>query len=115
MYVYYFVGIVTRNKRQDNQGDNEDQCSTVIRGRDGRDGRDGQPSSIGIPGPQGPKGNEGSGGVKGDKGDSGSSGATYVRWGRTMCPPGAERIYEGLASTTANSVGGGTDESLSAQ
>ena len=60
MYVYYFVGIVTRNKRQDNQGDNECQCYTLIRGRDGRDG---QPGSMGIPGPQGPKGSEGPAGV----------------------------------------------------
>ena len=84
----------------------------MIRGRDGRDGRDGQPGSMGIPGPQGPKGSEGTTGVKGEKGDAGSSGATYVRWGRTVCPPGAERIYTGLASSTGNTVGGGTDESL---
>ena len=98
-----------RNKRTGDQGDSGSQCSTLIRGCDGHDG---QPGVNGDPGPQGPKGSEGPAGAKGEKGERGSSGATYVRWGRTVCPPGAERIYEGLASSTANSVGGGTDESL---
>ena len=95
-----------RNKRTGDQGDSGSQCSTLIRGCDGRDG---QPGLNGVPGPQGP---QGPAGVKGDTGDAGSSGATYVRWGHTVCPPGAERIYEGLASSTANSVDGGTDQSL---
>ena len=95
-----------RNKRSSDQGDSGSQCSTLIRGCDGHDG---QPGVNGDPGPQGP---QGPAGVKGDKGDAGSSGATYVRWGRTVCPPGAERIYTGLASSTGNNVDGGTDESL---
>ena len=84
----------------------------MIRGRDGRDGRDGQPGSMGILGPQGPKGSEGSAGVKGDKGERGSSGATYVRWGRTVCQSGAERIYNGKATGSKDSLGGGTDQTL---
>ena len=103
---YHSDDIILRNKRQDNQGDNEDQCSTVIRGRDGRDGRDGQQGLTGAPGPQGPKGSEGPTGVKGDKGDPGSSGATYVRWGRTVCPPGAERVYSGKAGASKYNLGG---------
>ena len=109
---YHSADIILRNKRQDDQNRNEDQCSTVIRGRDGRDGRDGQQGLTGASGQQGPKGSEGPAGVKGDKGDAGSSGTTYVRWGRTVCPPGAERIYFGLASGSKVGLGGGTDESL---
>ena len=98
-----------RNKRSGDQGDSGSQCSTLIRGCDGRDG---QPGLNGDPGPQGPQGPQGPAGMKGDKGECVSSGATYVRWGRTVCPPGAERIYFGLASSTGNNVDGGTDESL---
>ena len=81
----------------------------MIRGRDGRDGRDGQPGLTGAPGPQGPKGPAG---VKGEKGERGSSGATYVRWGRTVCPPGVQRIYSGIASGSKYNLGGGTDQTL---
>ena len=84
---------------------------TLIRGCDGLDG---QPAAglNGDPGPQGPQGPQGPAGVKGEKGERVSSGATYVRWGRTVCPPGAERVYTGLASSTGNNVDGGTDQSL---
>ena len=37
---------------------------------------------------------------------------TYVRWGRSVCPKGVERLYVGLASGTGNTVGGGTDQTL---
>ena len=83
-----------------------------MRGHDGRDGRDGQQVLIGAHGPQGPKGSEGPAGVKGEKGEHGSSGATYVRWGRTVYPPGAERIYFGKAGGSKYNLGGGTDQTL---
>ena len=50
--------------------------------------------------------------MKGDKGDPGSSGTTYVRWGHTVCPPGAKRIYHGKATGSKYNLGGGTDQTL---
>ena len=45
-------------------------------------------------------------------GATGSSGITYVRWGRSVCPSGAERIYNGIASGSKYNLGGGTDQTL---
>ena len=60
----------------------------ILQGRDGRDGRDGEPGPRGLPGRDGKNGEKG---VKGELGAQGlpgprSGGATYVRWGRTICP-----------------------------
>ncbi|XP_078698445.1 uncharacterized protein LOC144925972 isoform X3 [Branchiostoma floridae x Branchiostoma belcheri] len=67
----------------------------------GRDGRDGIPGAAGSPGAAGPPG---------PKGEPGTGGAVYVRWGRTTCPSGATKVYNGYAGGTQyNQPGGGTN------
>ena len=59
-----------------------------------------------IQGPPGPKGDQGAVGKTGAKGPQGSkgekgqdgrgnSGVKYVRWGRAICPKGAQMVYKG--------------------
>ena len=54
-------------------------------GPPGPKGDRGPAGSPGLQGPQGPKGQDG----------AGISGVQYVRWGRTTCPSGTQRVYEG--------------------
>ena len=86
-------------------------CSNieVLRGRDGLDG---------LSGPTGPAGNDGRNGERGETGPMGppgppgpsSGGATYIRWGRTVCPSeaGTELVYEGIAAGTHYNTKGGS-------
>ena len=59
-----------------------------------------------LPGPPGPKGDQGATGRTGARGPQGAKGrkgrdgtrilgVKYVRWGRTTCPKGAQRVYKG--------------------
>ena len=105
-------------------------------GNPGRDGRDGQSGPTGPTGPKGDPGQAGPPGVKGErglqgsgppgpigpKGDPGipgppgtssrndSGGTTYVRWGRTDCPNGAQVLYSGYASGSRYNEHGGTSD-----
>ena len=78
-------------------------------GRDGQNGRDGRDGRDGLPGVQGPAGEMGPAGPTGAQGPPGprSGGATYIRWGRTTCPSGAELVYPGWAAGSHHSHGGG--------
>ena len=78
-------------------------------GNPGRDGRDGPPASPSVPGE---KGDIGEKGMTGPKGDMGSSGVVYIRWGRTACPNGADRVYHGRAAGSQWSAKGGTSDHL---
>ena len=84
-------------------------------GNPGRDGRDGPPAAPGLPGTTGEKGLKGDIGEKGmigPKGDMGSSGVVYIRWGRTTCPNGADRVYYGRAAGSQYYTKGGTSDFL---
>ena len=100
-----------REKRQSTQP----ACGTP--GRDGRDGPPGPPGlpgrdgRDGISGPVGLPGADGQRGLTGPRGDPGG-GASYVRWGRTTCPEGADLVYEGLAAGTRYNEKGGTSDTL---
>ena len=51
-------------------------------------------------------------GPQGPPGVPGISGATYIRWGRTVCPttPGTERVYSGFAAGSRyDEMGGGSN------
>lgn len=71
---------------------------------------DAQKGEKGDPGTQGPKGSPGLQGSPGLSGPRGPGGATYIRWGRTICPQtsGTELVYSGIAAGTwyTNSGGG---------
>ena len=98
-------------KRNSNENSTDATLPFIIQGRDGQDGRDGEP------GPRGPAGNNGVNGTKGEIGAPGpqgppgprSGGATYVRWGRTICPniTGTELVYTGRAAGSLSSHKGG--------
>ena len=100
-----------REKRQSTQP----ACSTP--GRDGHDGPPGPPGlpgrdgRDGIPGPVGPPGAAGQKGLTGPHGDPGGR-ASYVRWGRTTCPKGANLVYAGWAAGSRYSDKGGTSDTL---
>ena len=100
-----------REKRESTQP----ACGTP--GRDGRDGPTGPPGPPGrdgrdgIPGPVGPPGAAGQKGLTGPHGDPGG-GASYVRWGRTTCPEGADLVYEGMAAGSRYNEKGGTSDTL---
>ena len=57
-------------------------------GPPGPKGDQGAVGKTGSQGPQGPKGKQGQDGT-------GQSGVKYVRWGRTICPRGAQLVYKG--------------------
>ena len=90
-------------------------CSPA--GRDGRDGLTGPPGVPGTPGAAGASGRDGEDGESGPVGPTGppgppgtmGGGVSYVRWGRTVCPTGAERVYYGRmgASHFTHEGGGG--------
>ena len=50
--------------------------------------------------------------MTGPKGDKGSSGVVYIRWGRTTCPNGADRVYYGRAAGSQYYTKGGTSDFL---
>ena len=84
-------------------------------GRDGRDGppaAPGTPGTPGLPGEKGLKGDIGEKGMTGPKGDMGSSGVVYIRWGRTTCPDGVDRVYYGRAAGSHYNTKGGTSDHL---
>ena len=81
-------------------------------GRDGRDGPPASPGTPGLPGEKGLKGDIGEKGMIGPKGDMGSSGVVYIRWGRTTCPNGADRVYYGRAAGSQYYTKGGTSDFL---
>ncbi|XP_074630062.1 uncharacterized protein LOC141888906 [Acropora palmata] len=58
----------------------------------GTPGPKGDQGPVGKTGPQGPQG------VKGERGQDGNraNGVNYVRWGRTLCPNGAQIVYQGI-------------------
>ena len=121
------IGAPGRDGRDGQPGANGSQGPTGPSGRDGRDGnpggdgnpgrdgRDGPPASPGTPGTPGEKGLKGDIGEKGmigPKGDMGSSGVVYIRWGRTTCPNGADRVYYGRAAGSHYNTRGGTSDYL---
>ena len=112
------IGAPGRDGRDGQPGTNGLQGSTGPSGRDGnpgRDGRDGPPAAPGtpgLPGEKGLKGDIGEKGMIGPKGDMGSSGAVYIRWGRTTCPNGADRVYYGRAAGSLHDTKGGTSDYL---
>ena len=71
----------------------------LLQGRDRRDGLPGRDGKDGEPGEKGEKGDKGETGPQGPPGPR-VAGATYVRWGRTMCPTGngTELLYAGRAA-----------------
>lgn len=103
----------------------------------GPQGQQGVTGPTGLPGRDGRDGREGSPGPKGDKGDltlsegffqppqeptqpsyikaadlasvigQNVTGTTYVRWGRTVCPEGAELIYSGYPASGHRDIKGG--------
>ncbi|XP_078698444.1 uncharacterized protein LOC144925972 isoform X2 [Branchiostoma floridae x Branchiostoma belcheri] len=84
------------------QGPKGDRGSASVQGSKGQKGDRG---STGLQGSKGQKGDSGSTGLQGSKG-----GAVYVRWGRTTCPSGATKVYNGYAGGTQyNQPGGGTN------
>ena len=72
----------------------------------------GEKGDPGLSGEKGSKGDTGFAGEKGSKGDAGSGGATYVRWGRTVCPQGTSTLYTGVAAGTQYNTKGGTSDTL---
>ena len=115
-----FTGHVLKKR----QSTDSERCENVKMGTPGRDGRDGQPgtngrdgrdsppAAPGTPGEKGLKGDIGEKGMTGPKGDMGSSGVVYIRWGRTTCPNGADKIYYGRAAGSRYNTKGGTSEYL---
>ena len=86
----------------------------LLQGRDGRDGLPGRDGKDGEPGERGEKGEKGDRGETGPQGPPGPrvAGATYVRWGRTICPTGngTELLYAGRAAGPhATQKGGGAN------
>ncbi|XP_071819132.1 uncharacterized protein [Apostichopus japonicus] len=105
----------------------------------GPQGLQGVPGPTGLPGRDGRDGRDGAQGPQGEKGDMGtlieespqppvmasqwadlsqlmgvlsqnSSGVTYVRWGRSVCPDGAETVYGGyMAGGHRDQKGGGSN------
>ena len=81
-----------------------------IKGDPGQDGQDGKNGENGEPGAAGPTGSPGQVGVAGPLGPPGppgppgpvtqSGGLVYTRWGRTVCPGGASRVYSGRVAGT---------------
>ena len=76
-------------------------------GQDGQDGKDGERGEPGAAGPTGPPGEVGVAGPSGPRGPPGtpgpvtqSGGLVYTRWGRTVCPGGASRVYSGRVAGT---------------
>ena len=88
------------------------QGPTGPSGRDGNPGRDGRDGPPAAPGEKGLKGDIGEKGMTGPKGDMGSSGVVYIRWGRTTCPNGADRVYYGRAAGSHRHTKGGTSDHL---
>ncbi|XP_068731381.1 uncharacterized protein [Montipora capricornis] len=88
-------------------------------GSDGKTGPKGEPGNPStnkpLPGPPGPKGQQGAQGTQGAKGErgrdgTGQSGVKYVRWGRTICPSGAQIVYKGIiGGEWYNYQGGGAN------
>ena len=89
----------------------------ILRGRDGRDGPQGTPGAPGKDGLDGRDGERGEPGVKGPAGEKGeqgppgpvNGGVTYIRWGKTSCPPGqgTELVYHGITAGSYHSHTGG--------
>ena len=86
----------------------EQRYIQLLQGRDGRDGLPGKDGKDGEPGERGERGE------KGDRGEIGPpgprvAGATYVRWGRTICPTGngTELLYSGRAAGPHTTQKGG--------
>ena len=86
----------------DNNDTNKTECSGYLYCRGTRESWNqqvvpGPPGPKGDQGPVGKTGTQGPQGAKGEKGQNGSgkSGVKYVRWGRTMCPSGAQVVYKG--------------------
>ncbi len=84
-------------------------------GAKGDTGSAGLKGERGIAGHSGAKGDTGSAGLKGERGIAGPpgpppsivGGATYVRWGRSLCRSGAQRLYSGqMGATFADYQGG---------
>lgn len=80
----------------------------LLQGRDGRDGLPGRDGKDGEPGGKGDKGDQGETGPPGPPGPR-AAGATYVRWGRTICPTenGTELLYSGRAAGPLHTQTGG--------
>ena len=86
-------------------------------GSQGGKGIPGQQGPPGIPGPQGPveetalRGDPGLPGPQGEQGAQGppTGGATYIRWGRTVCPSdqGTQLVYSGRAGGNRYDHSGG--------
>ena len=108
-----------REQRNVNIDGNESvqTSSCSLAGRDGRDGLPGPPGVPGTPGAAGAPGRDGTDGSIGPVGPTGpqgprgpmGGGVSYVRWGRTTCPSGAELVYYGRmgASDHTHEGGGG--------
>ena len=88
-----------------------------VRGYNGLTGSKGQKGVRGYTGLTGPKGQKGVPGYtgltgsKGQKGDT-NSGTTYIRWGRTDCPSGVVKLYNGRAAGSPARYRGGTSDYL---
>ena len=106
------MGAPGRDGRDGQPGANGIQGPTGPSGRDGRDGLPAAPGTPGLPGEKGLNGDIGEKGRTGPKGDMGSSGVVYIRWGRTICPNGADRVYHGRAAGSSFNTKGGTSDFL---
>ena len=79
----------------------------------GNIGLKGEQGDLGVNGSRGEKGDKGDGrrgkkGVKGEKGECVlQGGVVYTRWGKDICPEGAELLYEGRAGGSMWSSTGG--------
>ena len=110
---------VQRNVNIDGNDESAQTSSCSLAGRDGRDGRDGLPGLPGVPGTPGAAGAPGRDGTDGSIGPVGPTGpqgprgpmgggVSYVRWGRTTCPSGAELVYYGrMGASYYTHEGGG--------
>ena len=90
------------------QGEPGLPAQSVIKGAKGAKGERGD-TTFGAPGRVGPPGIKGAKGTPGVQGPPGNAGVGvhYTRWGRTTCPSGRERIYEGIAAGGRYNQGGG--------
>ena len=108
---------VQRNVNIDGNDASVQTSSCSLAGRDGRDGLPGPPGVPGTPGTAGAPGRDGRDGSIGPVGPTGpqgppgpmGGGVSYVRWGRTTCPSGAQLVYYGRmgASHYTHEGGGG--------
>ncbi len=80
-------------------------------GPDGKDGAKGDPGPDGKDGAKGDQGDQGAAGNDGAQGPAGDPKATFGVWGRTTCPTGAAKLWQGHTAAII-ATGGGTSDTI---